>query len=46
VLLEVVVTAIKQPNRKLQPPEIDALVASHLSGVSMRQLGLQYGTYV
>ena len=44
--LEVVVTAIKQPNRKLQPAEIDALVAAYEAGESMRQLGFQYGMYV
>ena len=46
VLLQAVVTAIKQPNRKLQPAEIDALVASYESGESMRQLGFQYEMYV
>jgi hypothetical protein len=46
VPLEAVVTAIKQPNRKLQADEIDALVASYEAGESMRQLGFQYGMYV
>ena len=46
VSLQAVVTAIKQPNRKLQPVEVDALVASYEAGVSMRQLSLEYGMYV
>lgn len=44
--LQVVVTTIRQRNRKLQPAEIDALVTSYESGVSMRQLGFEYGMYV
>ena len=39
-------TAIRQPNRKLQPGEVDALVASYESGVSMRALCLEYEMYV
>ncbi len=36
---------LKQPNRKLQPADIDELVAAYEAGASQRSLSIKYGMY-
>jgi len=37
--------AIRQPNRKLQPAEVDKLVERYVAGESLNELGRSYGMH-
>ena len=39
------VTALRRPNRKLKPSEVDDLVARYQTGASIRSLGLAFGLH-